>query len=193
VETDAEGATLCGPAGIIATASPADIGNDDPPSAVDLATARATEPSFRGWHAHPFPGCFVCGPDRAVGDGLRLFAGPLADRPDTVACVWVPHPSLIDAERASRVIGEEFVWAALDCPGAWTSDVDNRPLVLGTMTATVGVSVEVGETYVVVGQHRRTDGRKTRSATALYDEHGRLRVRAEQVWIEVDPAIFGQL
>ena len=28
-------------------------------------------------HEHLLPMCFVCGPDRAPGDGLRLFAGPL--------------------------------------------------------------------------------------------------------------------
>jgi hypothetical protein len=192
VETDDDGATLCGPAGIIATATPAGIGNNGPPPAVDVVTARGTEPSFRGWHSHPFSGCFVCGPDRAVGDGLRLFAGPVAERPDTVACVWEPHPSLVDSERTTHV-RREFVWAALDCPGAWSSDLDERPLVLGTMTATVGVSVEIGEMYVVVGQHRGTEGRKTQTATALYDEHGRLLARAEQVWIEIDPTIFGQL
>jgi hypothetical protein len=29
-------------------------------------------------HEHPLPTCFVCGPARAQGDGLRIFAGPLA-------------------------------------------------------------------------------------------------------------------
>ena len=28
-------------------------------------------------HEHPLPTCFVCGPARAKGDGLRIFAGPL--------------------------------------------------------------------------------------------------------------------
>ena len=28
-------------------------------------------------HEHPLPTCFVCGPARAQGDGLRIFAGPL--------------------------------------------------------------------------------------------------------------------
>ena len=29
-------------------------------------------------HEHPLPTCFVCGPARAKGDGLRIFAGSLA-------------------------------------------------------------------------------------------------------------------
>jgi len=29
-------------------------------------------------HEHPLPTCFVCGPARAPGDGLRISAGPLA-------------------------------------------------------------------------------------------------------------------
>ena len=31
-------------------------------------------------HEHLLPTCFVCGPARAQGDGLRIFAGPLASR-----------------------------------------------------------------------------------------------------------------
>jgi hypothetical protein len=41
------------------------------------------------------PMCFVCGPDRTPGDGLRLFAGPLARRDAVVFAVpWTPDPSL---------------------------------------------------------------------------------------------------
>ena len=42
-------------------------------------------------HEHPCPGCFVCGPERARGDGLRIFAGPVPGS-DCVAAAWSPDP-----------------------------------------------------------------------------------------------------
>ncbi len=36
---------------------------------------------FLGFRHHPYPRCFVCGPDRAKQDGLRLFAGRGPARP----------------------------------------------------------------------------------------------------------------
>jgi hypothetical protein len=44
---------------------------------------------------------------------------------------------------------------------------------------------------VVVGATRGRVGRKTSTATSLYDGSGRLVGLAEQVWIEVDAATFG--
>ena len=63
---------------------------------------------------HLLPMCFVCGPDRAPGDGLRLFAGPLA-RQDTVifAVPWTPDSSLAAAD---DLVAPEFVRSVLDCP-----------------------------------------------------------------------------
>jgi hypothetical protein len=88
-------------------------------------------------------------------------------------------------------VGLPFVWAALDCPGAWTSDVVGRPMVLGRMTATVAGAVVPGRTYVVTGTLLLTKGRKTRTATALLDAGGEVVARSEQVWIAVDPRAFG--
>src|SRR5690349_11255549 len=36
--------------------------------------AASISPAFAN---HPFPTCFTCGPEREVGDGLRIFPGPL--------------------------------------------------------------------------------------------------------------------
>ena len=33
-----------------------------------------------GLHDHRYPTCFVCGPERAQGDGLRIFTGPVEDK-----------------------------------------------------------------------------------------------------------------
>jgi len=47
------------------------------------------------------------------------------------------------------------------------------------------------ERLVVVGRHQDTEGRKTRTATTVYDAVGRIVGRADQLWISVDPATFG--
>src|SRR5207253_3605768 len=66
---------------------------------------------------HPLPMCFVCGPARVHGDGLRVRPGPLPPHPDcrkgTLAATWVPYSNLASEDRA---VAGEFVWAALDCP-----------------------------------------------------------------------------
>ncbi len=61
------------PAGeVIAQLRPAgDLGEAVPP--VDLASARAASAAYPGLVEHPFPGCYVCGPQRT--DGLRIFPG----------------------------------------------------------------------------------------------------------------------
>lgn len=159
-----------------------------PPEAVTLDAARAAEPAYRGLVGHPFPTCFVCGTARAVGDGLRLSPG--AHEIGRTACVWTPDPSLDDD--ATGYAAPEFVWSALDCPGGWTSDLEARPVVLGTMTAVCEYRVTIGREYVVVGQLLGEEGRKTFTATALYDESGRRLARAEHVWVAVDAAAFQQ-
>ncbi|WP_433478814.1 hypothetical protein ACQPZP_18285 [Spirillospora sp. CA-142024] len=135
---------------------------------------------FRAVENHPFPGCFVCGPEREPGDGLRLEPGSVGEA--TVATPWVP----------ARVPERELVWAALDCPGGWSFDVASRPAVLGTMTAQVMDVPEAGEQCVVMGLARSREDRKMHAATALYGADGRLLGRAEQIWIEVDPETFAR-
>ena len=74
----------------------------------------------------PFPQCFVCG--HARDDGLHIHAGPVEGR-DVVAAPW---------QVADDTVGPEFVWAALDCPGAYATGVIGRGVVvLGRLTARV--------------------------------------------------------
>ncbi|MQY02039.1 hypothetical protein [Actinomadura macrotermitis] len=143
------------------------------------AAALAASCGFPPGGRHPFPRCFVCGPEREPGDGLRIAPGPVGE--GTVAAPWTP----------AAEPGPELVWAALDCPGAWSFDLSDRTAVLGTMTAQVLGLPEAGEDCVVMGLARSREGRKMHAATALYGADGRLLGRAEQIWIEVDPALFG--
>ena len=86
-----------------------------PPAAPSFAEAQAASKSCIGFKRHLLPHCFVCGPQRAEGDGLRIFPGRTAD--DAVfAAPWVPHASLDDG---SGQVAPEFLWAALDCAGAF--------------------------------------------------------------------------
>ncbi len=87
--------------------------------------------SYPGLRSHPFPGCFACGTDRAEGDGLRIFPGPVPGRADTVASLWVPHTSLAVrgdvVDRGVERVGVPTTWAALDCVGGWSEDLEGRP------------------------------------------------------------------
>jgi hypothetical protein len=136
---------------------------------------------YPGFDRHPFPTCFACGPERAVGDGLRIFPGMVDEQ--RAAATWTPHESLTDG----ATINLPVTWAALDCISAWASDVGNRPMVLGRMACAVESPPRVGEPHVVVGRFLGADGRKNHVLATLYDSDGRIVARAGHVWIEVDP------
>ncbi|GLZ08006.1 hypothetical protein Acsp03_54720 [Actinomadura sp. NBRC 104412] len=132
---------------------------------------RAAEPAGR----HPFPRCFVCGPLREQGDGMRLEPGPAGE--GLVAAPWTP----------GEPPAPEIMWAVLGCPGGLASAAPGPPILLGTMTAQVTELPEAGERCVVMGLARSREGRKRHAATAAYGEDGRLLGRAEQIWIEYPP------
>src|SRR5580698_8580757 len=144
---------------------------------------QAQESSLQGprdSREHPCPGCFVCGPDRAEGDGLRIFAGPVPNR-DIVAAAWVPDPSLT---RGDGQVPPEVLSAALDCPGFHALRTGARPWLLGEFTAHVDRVVRAGERCVIVGWKIDGQGRKQRVGTALFDEDSEVCAWARGTWIE---------
>ncbi|WP_370617980.1 hypothetical protein [Mumia sp. Pv 4-285] len=151
--------------------------------------ARKGLDAYEGLQAHPFPHCFTCGTARAAGDGLRVFTGPVDDAafPETVAALWAADEAFGDHD---GLLAPEVVWAAIDCPGGWAAHIDATPMVLGRMTGQVLAPVRVGVEHVTVGTLRSVDGRKHRTATALYSLDGTLVARAEQTWIAIDIANF---
>ncbi|HET6561843.1 MAG TPA: hypothetical protein VFG72_08205 [Marmoricola sp.] len=153
---------------------------------VTVAQARSVEESYVGHRHHPFPTCFSCGPQR--DDGLRIFPGRVDDR--RVAASWTPAPDL--PEHDGR-IGVPVTWAALDCVGGWSSDLEHRPMVLASMAARVGSPPQAGASYVVVGTQVRSEGRKTWTASAMFDTDGHVIAQAEQLWIVVDWAVVQHL
>jgi len=131
-------------------------------------------------HEHPCPGCFVCGPERARGDGLRIFAGPVPGR-DLVAAAWSPDVSLA---RGDGKVQSEFLSAALDCPGYQALRTGSRPWLLGEFTAHVAKLVHADEPCVIVGWKIDGQGRKQRVGTALFDEDNEVCAWARGTWIE---------
>lgn len=167
---------------LVATAAPAP--EVVPVQPVDVALARAAEASFSGHTSHPFPTCFSCGTDREPGDGLRIFPGRVDDDATghvRVAATWTP---------AAEDNPYAVTWAALDCVGGWAGDLEERLMVLGSMTAHVPRLPVVGEEHVLVGGARGTEGRRTHTAATLYDPQGRVVASAEHTWFAVDPSTF---
>jgi hypothetical protein len=145
----------------------------DPVPPIAVGAARTASASYPGLVLHPFPECFVCGPARSPGDGLRLFPGRLGD--GRTACTWT-----VSAELSGR---PELVWAALDCPGGWTAEIEGRPMVLGRMTARVEALPDTGEECVVMGLLLGGEGRKTWTATTAYGADGRQLGRTHATWL----------
>lgn len=166
---------------IVAEAKPATL-ELEVPSPPSFRQATEVSRTYLGFEYHPFPTCFVCGPDRAQADGLRIFAGKNKST-DVVYAPWVPDPDLADNEGHIR---PEFLWSALDCPGYFAA-IDNHyvPMLLGRFTARIDRSVTPGEKCVVTGWRIRKDGRKHQVGTALFSSVGELCGYAKATWIEV--------
>ena len=164
---------------VVVTASkePVDVEVPPPPS---LDAARESEPRFTGLSHHIFPGCFVCGPERAERDGMRIFPGPVGDSAGQVAATWQPDDSLTDDEGFVR---PEFLWAALDCPGYFAAEDKAGLALLGRMSATIHRPVRAGEWLIVTGWPIESEGRKHRVGSAVHDADGNLIAAATATWI----------
>jgi hypothetical protein len=153
----------------------------DSPGSVGFEEAARAVVSIGDLEHHPFPNCFVCGPHRAPGDGLRLMPAQVRGR-NVMASPWVPHESLVDS---SGKISERFVWAALDCPSYWPIAEPGELALLGTLAGRVFGSVRAGEKYVVVAWARERQGRKLLSGSAVYTESGEQLGIAHATWIKL--------
>jgi hypothetical protein len=182
IERDAGRLDLLAANELVAYAEPDKL-NLQIPAAPDYVNALASSRRYSGFVHHAYPGCFVCGTERARGDGLRIFAGPNVGK-TLVAAPWVPDDSLANADGK---VAAEFMWAALDCPGYYAARDDGVPMLLGEFTAHVDRLVHVGESCVVIGWRIASHGRKHEVGTALFDEDGELCGRARAVWLELKP------
>ncbi len=181
VRKSANGVLLARGDAIIAEAR-AEVPALSPPAPPDFAEAEAAARGYRGFERHWFPGCFVCGPHRELGDGLRIFPGPVAGR-HQVACPWRPDASLSGPD---GLVAPEFVWSALDCPGVHSVlPPEKGVLVLGELCASITGRPAVGEPCVLVGWEVARDRRIHTTGTALYSESGECLAVARGLWFEV--------
>jgi hypothetical protein len=170
LERDSERVILRDGDAVVAEAVPTEV-ELAVPAAPSYDDAKRASARYPGFEEHAFPTCFVCGPDREVGDGLRIFAGPLRD--GLVAGPWTPTE-----------VGRNIAWAALDCPGAIAVGFPDRgETLLGRFAARIDELPDVGERCVVVGWPLGEEGRKLYAGTALYGEDGRPLARARATWI----------
>jgi hypothetical protein len=193
VDPAGEPARLMDGAVLVAEARPADPPDATerpapPPSFAEAQAATAGFPVPPG--QHPYPRCFVCGPDRDPGDGLRLHPGPVAGR-RLVAAPFVPPRELEDPTTPGR-LPRRFVWATLDCPSwyGWLAfAVEAPPILLGRLRGKVAPEApRSGERCVVVGWGIERDGRKIRCGSALFGEDGTVYGQALATWIVLKPS-----
>jgi len=159
------------------------------PAAPEYLEAVEASRHYAGFRNHRFPSCFVCGTQRGRGDGLRIFAGPIAER-ELVAAPWVPDASLDAGDGKVRA---EFMSAALDCPGYYAVAPDDRMMLLAEFTAHVDRRVHIGESCTLIGWRLGCNGRKHEAGTALLDGKGELCGRARALWIEPRAATVTEL
>jgi hypothetical protein len=143
---------------------------------------------------HPLPTCFVCGPARVDGDGLRIIPRALpprpGDRPGTVVARWVPWP---DLARNDQAVAREFVWAALDCPTGFAAVgaqhlgmTGSETVLLGRMRARIARRPHPGDRCIIVAWPTARDGRKLFANSAVLNTDGEPLAFAEATWLVVD-------
>ncbi len=186
VTVEGDVVTLTGGRTAVARARPAHFPPAEvrPAPTVAEATRAGRGARFQDAAEHPYPTCFVCGPDRADGDGLRIVAGAVLGT-DRVSDVWTPAPWLDDGDGAVR---GEFVWGALDCPGglAVLETVGTQWILLGRMVVDVVAPVRVGEPVVCHARVLDRAGRKIVAGSALSTSDGRRLATAVATWTTVD-------
>jgi hypothetical protein len=183
LDVNADGATIEVYDGdrLIAAAAPAPEPLTQTIPAVSWAEAMTVSQTYLGFAGHPFPTCFVCGPQRPPGDGLRLFPGRLPD--GRTASPWIVPEHVESA----------LMWAALDCPGGWAvpemggadPSLPNRPYVLGRMAARVDALPAAGDGCVVMGAFVGQEGRKAHVISTVYGSDGAVLALARATWIAI--------
>jgi len=159
-----------------------------------LTFKQATEAAGRTFEEslHTLPTCFVCGPQRDFGDGLRIHVGPIDARDASwsgvLAAPWIPGQNLADDEGA---VLPEFVWAALDCPTAYacSSPAGMRHILLGRQAVEIFRRPKAGERCIVAARELSHEGRKSYAEAILVGTDGETIGYCKATWIEVSPEV----
>ncbi len=182
-----DGTAILSESGTVVAEGHATIVNVDVPDAVSVEAAERASTSYPGHTNHLFPGCFVCGPARKPGDGLRIFPGAIEGRP-LVAAPWVPDRRFADE---SGTLPGRIVWSALDCPALWAlvlaSPADSPDLVVtGSIAVKILGHVESGQPHVVLGWPAGGKGRLLWAGAAVLTAAGELRAVARQTCVRTN-------
>ena len=150
------------------------------PISVQAATeAMANSPALDP--RHPFGTCFVCGPRRALGDGLRIFPAPVQG--GVFVSAWLPEAEFGDSAGFLR---PEFLWAALDCPTGFAAGFPTTgTLVTGRLAVEQLKRVHTGTGCVLMSWPLTVEGRKHFSAACLYQKEELCAV-AKATWIRIE-------
>ena len=186
---DAAAATLSGEGAALIGEAKASAGETlpTPPATPTFEQAEAAGKRYFAFSRRFHPICFTCGPERAEGDGARVFVGPIEGAPaGHVAGIWSAAPGFCGPDGLAR---PEIVWAALDCPGsiAWVELKGSGGGLLGTMTAEILRRPAQDEPVIITAWPIEQDGRKQFAGVAMFSQDGELMARAHQVWISMKP------
>ena len=174
----------------IANTKPLDLVKPTLPNIEKIPKAKMQCAGFKN---HPFPECFVCGPDRPLGDGLGIYPGPVSndDSNNTfsniVAAEWELPEELKNSENQ---IKNEFIWAALDCVSAFANleKPENQylvPMVLGHLSAKIENPLE-GEKAYVIAWPVKVEGRKAIANSAVFNQQQECIAIGQAVWISLN-------
>jgi hypothetical protein len=144
------------------------------------------ESPYPGWKTlgiHPF--CFCCGADGSAAKGLKIHPGRI-DGSEIVAAPWIPAPEL---GNDSGYVRPEFIWTALDCPGAFAflELTDHRPGMSGRLIGQIDLPLPAGEPCVVIAWPVAVDGKKLFAGTAVFNAEAQLVGRVLATWFSLPP------
>lgn len=162
---------------LVAEAKPKDF-TLEIPSPPTFAEAVEAAKDYQGFEDAPFHNCFVCGADRKAGEGLNIYAGKTGEQ--TVAAPWTPAENL---SSDGQKVDSEYVWAALDCPGAWAVMPPSEVIVLGRFAVKIVANILIDKKYIVTGWGIAREGRKIFTGTAIFTEDGDLCAYGKGTWI----------
>jgi hypothetical protein len=187
IESTESGLALVDDGAVVAEARRSTIEGEPPPAVgFDQAHQGAAVFDVETYdHLHPFGNCFVCGPRRAEGTGLRIFPAPAVDRPGVAAWPWKTYPALADEAGHIRF---EFLWSALDCPSCfahWMAEGMATPIVLGRLTVEIRRRPAIDEHLVVGGWQVGREGRKVFGGSVVWDADGGVVAQGRATWIEL--------
>ena len=95
------------------------------------------------------------------------------------------------AER-DALVAREFLWAALDCPGAFAQlfPPPAEAIVLGEMSARIDADVAIDEPCIAIGWQIADLGRRRVVGTALLRSSGEVIAVAQATWFIVSASVF---